>query len=225
MAQLIEENDMISVARTIFSNPPQEPFTMFFDIVDENGNEMEIQDIFEFLTILFHEGLKILFFNETNKIELHELSEDDFELIRKYFHSMGFEIFYNIQEINKINTPSNEENPDNPDNSDNPNNFINYDFEKEKDERIKNALHKKGLPDITRGIIDDNDSYLQQLLNNNMNNTNNTNNTNNKNNTKEEIKDFSFSIELDNLKYVIKFDLLDKSKYFQTDQLLKQSAY
>ena len=57
---------------------------------------MSIKEIFEMLLMIFTEGMKILFGDDSGKVDLNNLKEKDFILVQEYFRSFGFNCNYKV---------------------------------------------------------------------------------------------------------------------------------
>jgi hypothetical protein len=80
------------IAKNIFTKEPKPPGTVAFG-VDE---EMELKEVFEMLLMIFTEGMKILYGNEEQKVDLNSLREKDFMKVQEYFKSFGFVCNYDV---------------------------------------------------------------------------------------------------------------------------------
>ena len=86
----------------IFSKEPGEYKTVSLVFENECSDVQNLQDLFQNLIYIFTNGLKILFSNNNETINIEELSKDDIILINKYFYSFGIEIFIKINNILSI---------------------------------------------------------------------------------------------------------------------------
>jgi len=80
------------IARSIFNKPPGKPSSISLAIEED----MDIKEIFEMLLMIFTEGMKILYGNEEEKVDLNALREQDFIKVQDYFKSMGFVCNYKV---------------------------------------------------------------------------------------------------------------------------------
>jgi hypothetical protein len=100
----IDIDDMIY---NIFTKPPQESKTILlsFDV----SSEYELfQNLVHFLT----DGLKLLYADEKEIVNLEYLTEDKLSIIKKYFLSIGFVLNCNIEQVlNLENMVDSEELP------------------------------------------------------------------------------------------------------------------
>lgn len=90
------------IANKIFGNSLKKPGEISLNI-DE---DMDLKEVFEMLLMIFTEGMKILYGDSNDKVDLGRLTPNDFEKVNKYFQSFGYECNYKIyqpHEINKIN--------------------------------------------------------------------------------------------------------------------------
>ena len=90
----LTENDFDEIISNIFLNPPKNSKSIqliFDDIKDE-------QVLFKKLVEILVKGMKILFSNNNENVNLQDLTDEDFLKIKLYFMSFGFDIIYNINE-------------------------------------------------------------------------------------------------------------------------------
>ena len=82
----IDIDDMIN---NIFTNKPQDikSIQLSFDVNDE-------YELFKILVDILTHGVKILFGDENDKVDINTITENDFKTIEKYFNSFGFDIKY-----------------------------------------------------------------------------------------------------------------------------------
>jgi hypothetical protein len=94
-----KENELnpSDIALKIFSKAPQDPNTIHISIDHHN---IILDDVFNILLEIFNTGIKTMF--NTNKINLHELTETNLITINQYFNSFGFNFFHEIQWILSI---------------------------------------------------------------------------------------------------------------------------
>ena len=83
----------------IFSKEPGEYKTVSLIFENECNDEQSLQDLFQNLIYIFTNGLKILFSNNNETINIEELSNDDIILINRYFYSFGINISIKINNI------------------------------------------------------------------------------------------------------------------------------
>ena len=76
---------------TLFSQPPGEPNSHKISFDTTN-----LSQLFESLLIIFTNGMKFLFGNQSGVVELDKLSTDNIELFQKYFNSMGFLFYFDV---------------------------------------------------------------------------------------------------------------------------------
>ena len=80
------------IANTVFNKDPKPPGSISLAI----SEEMSIKEIFEMLLMIFTEGMKILFGDDSSKVDLNNLKEKDFILVQEYFKSFGFMCNYKV---------------------------------------------------------------------------------------------------------------------------------
>jgi hypothetical protein len=100
----IDIDDMIN---NIFTNEPQDikSIQLSFDVTDE-------YELFKILVDILTHGLKILFGDENDKVDINTITETDFKTIEKYFNSFGFDIKYKYDiPLDKLNIDENTELP------------------------------------------------------------------------------------------------------------------
>jgi hypothetical protein len=88
----------VELAEKLFSNSPQDSNTIPLEIED-----MDMGDLFEFLLIVFTNGLKSLYGNENGKVNLGDLSEEQFGKVNQYFNSIGFDTTYVVYPLEAEN--------------------------------------------------------------------------------------------------------------------------
>lgn len=100
----IDIDDMIN---NIFTNKPQDikSIQLSFDVNDE-------YELFKILVDILTHGLKILFGDENDKVDINTITENDFKTIEKYFNSFGFDIKYKYDiPLDQLNIEENTELP------------------------------------------------------------------------------------------------------------------
>ena len=90
----IIENDFDEIIDNIFLNSPKDPKSIQLIFDDINNEELLFKKLVEILV----KGMKILYSNNTETVNLQELTDDDFIKLKMYFMSFGFDIIYNINE-------------------------------------------------------------------------------------------------------------------------------
>jgi hypothetical protein len=80
------------IAKTVFKKEPAPPCSISFSIEED----MELKEIFEMLLMIFTEGMKILFADSDDKVDLNSLREQDFIKVQEYFKSFGFVCNYKV---------------------------------------------------------------------------------------------------------------------------------
>tara|TARA_Y100000590_G_scaffold379724_1_gene447567 strand:- start:276 stop:662 length:387 start_codon:yes stop_codon:yes gene_type:complete len=94
---------MNSISEKIYEGYPKEPKSIQIQFSDEEIKRDEDinSKIFKMLLEIFHDGMK-KFYSKDNIVNLDELNDDNFQKIREYFWSTGFEIFYQLSIDNKV---------------------------------------------------------------------------------------------------------------------------
>jgi hypothetical protein len=85
------EIELEDLVLTLFSQPPGEPNSHKISFDTTN-----LSQLFESLLIIFTNGMKFLFGNQSGVVELDKLSTDNIELFQKYFNSMGFLFYFDV---------------------------------------------------------------------------------------------------------------------------------
>jgi hypothetical protein len=85
--------DPISFAKKIFTNEPKDKFSIQLHL---NTEEMDMGDLFEFLLLVFTNGLRILYGNNNEKVDLSTLNNEQLTKVNDYFNSFGFDTSYII---------------------------------------------------------------------------------------------------------------------------------
>ncbi len=96
--------DILEITRTIVSQPPKEPNSIQLDFSDAEQN-VTSKELFETLLMMFTEAMKILYGDLNGKVNLANVTHEDFNKINEYFHSFGFNVDYNIRPLNDIEQP------------------------------------------------------------------------------------------------------------------------
>lgn len=86
--------DPISFSNNIFNESPKDPNSIQLELED-----MDMGDLFEFLLIVFTNGLQQLYGNDDKKVDLSVMTEDQFKNMNAYFNSFGFDCVYLIYPI------------------------------------------------------------------------------------------------------------------------------
>ena len=80
----IELEDLVI---NVFSHPPGEPNSHYISFDTYN-----LKQLFESLLIIFTNGMKLLFGNQSGIVELDKLTEEDIKKVNEYFISMNYEV-------------------------------------------------------------------------------------------------------------------------------------
>jgi hypothetical protein len=94
----------------LFSEQPKQPNTIKLELDNKDPNVKIGLTIFQELLMIFTLGIKYLFSEGKDNVDISKLSFENLELMNCYFKSMGFEIFlkkYNISEyLENIKLPN-----------------------------------------------------------------------------------------------------------------------
>jgi hypothetical protein len=93
--------DPVSFAKKIFATEPKDKFSIQLHL---STDEMDIGDLFEFLLLVFTNGLRILYGNNNDKVDISTLNNQQFAKINDYFNSFGFNTSYVVypQEMESV---------------------------------------------------------------------------------------------------------------------------
>ena len=95
------EVDIIELSKLIFRENCKQPHSIQLSLYEDDSN---IQDIFKLLLIMFTEGMKIKYgkYDTIKKIDivnLEDLDDKQFNSIKEYFNSFGFDCYYKCKTI------------------------------------------------------------------------------------------------------------------------------
>ena len=96
--------DILEITRTIFSKPPKDPNSIQLDFSNME-HDLSSKELFETLLMMFTEGMKMLYGDSNGKVNLGNVTYNNFNKINEYFHSFGFNVDYNIRPLNTIEQP------------------------------------------------------------------------------------------------------------------------
>jgi hypothetical protein len=107
--------DPVTFSNNVFDESPKDPNAILLELQD-----MDMGDLFEFLLIVFTNGLQKLYGNDNDKVDLSQISTEQFSRLNQYFNSFGFECVYIVYPIeaecqinfNKLSYRNNEINND-----------------------------------------------------------------------------------------------------------------
>ena len=102
----IIENDLDNIINNIFLNSPQDPKSIQLIFDDDIKND---ESLFKKLVEILVKGMKILFSNDNETVNLQELTDNDFLKLKQYFMSFGFNIIYDINNQPQIESKNNNE--------------------------------------------------------------------------------------------------------------------
>jgi hypothetical protein len=90
------EIDSVDFMEKIIQKPAQEKKTIVLSFL----NEMNIRDVFEFL-MEFFTRLSVAKHGNNGQVDITIWSEQDFQLIKEYFNSFGYDIKYEMLDMDK----------------------------------------------------------------------------------------------------------------------------
>jgi len=94
---------MNSISQKIYESEPKEPKSIQIEF-SENDIKRDVdinKQIFDMLLEIFHDGMK-KYYSNNDIVNLDELTDSNFEKIREYFWSVGFDVFYTLKIDNKL---------------------------------------------------------------------------------------------------------------------------
>jgi len=100
--------DILEITRAIVSQPPKESNSIQLDFSDVD-HDISSKELFETLLMMFTEAMKILHGDSNGRVNLGNVTHEDFNKINEYFHSFGFNVNYNIRPLNEIEQPDYKE--------------------------------------------------------------------------------------------------------------------
>lgn len=90
--------DPNSFSDNIFSSSPKNANSSQLQIDD-----MDMGDLFEFLLIVFRNGLEHFYGNDDNKVDISIMTPEQFSYINQYFNSFGIDCTYVIYPLESEN--------------------------------------------------------------------------------------------------------------------------
>ena len=106
-----EDHTLQSFVERVFNDDPQDPntYTLTLD-TDFSNTPEDFKTVFEALSTVFTLAMRLKFANPgTGQVNLLEVTDAQFQRLREYFRSFGFDVFYEavpITQFNTTNTPS-----------------------------------------------------------------------------------------------------------------------
>ena len=97
------ENDLDNIINNIFLNLPQKEKSI--QIIFDNINDE--YSLFKQLVEILVKGMKILFSNNNETVNLIDLTENDFLKLKEYFKSFGFIVAYDLNKQPNIEKKNN----------------------------------------------------------------------------------------------------------------------
>ncbi len=92
MTDNIIENDFDDIIENIFTNNPRDAKSIQLIFDDINDEQLLFKKLVEILV----KGMKILFSENNENVNLQDLTDEDFIKLKMYFMSFGFDIIYDI---------------------------------------------------------------------------------------------------------------------------------
>ena len=94
---------MNHISQKIYESEPKKPKSIQIEFSEnEIKRDVEInKQIFDMLLEIFYDGMK-KYYSKNDIVNLDELTDSNFEKIREYFWSVGFDVFYTLKIDNKI---------------------------------------------------------------------------------------------------------------------------
>tara|TARA_X000000950_G_C13559449_1_gene514951 strand:- start:12 stop:401 length:390 start_codon:yes stop_codon:yes gene_type:complete len=89
---------MNSISEKIFEREPKKVKSIQIEFSKDELENKEIdfnKKIFDMLLEIFYDGMK-KFHSKNGKVNLEEVSNDEFNKIKEYFWSTGFDVFYKL---------------------------------------------------------------------------------------------------------------------------------
>ena len=86
--------DPVTFSNNIFKESPKDP-----NIIQLELQDMDMGDLFEFLLIVFTNGLQKLYGNDKDKVDISQISDEQFGRLNQYFNSFGFDCIYIVYPI------------------------------------------------------------------------------------------------------------------------------
>ena len=80
----------------LFSHPVKEPNTIKLELAPpEKGVHIGLH-IFQELLQIFTDGIKYFYSKDDGKVDINSLTEDNIDLMKRYFLSIGFQLILNV---------------------------------------------------------------------------------------------------------------------------------
>ena len=89
---------MNSISEKIFEGEPKKVKSIQIEFSKDELENKKIdfnKKIFDMLLEIFYDGMK-KFYSKNGKVNLEEVSNDEFNKIKEYFWSTGFDVFYKL---------------------------------------------------------------------------------------------------------------------------------
>jgi hypothetical protein len=88
--------DLSQFAELLYASPPQPPHSILLDFSD-SPCKPTTYELFQELAVIFSRGLQFFFASPNGRVNIDDLTEDQFEKINEYFHSFGFEVYLRVE--------------------------------------------------------------------------------------------------------------------------------
>ena len=96
-SEYYKEIDYEQFVKELYSKQPKDPNTVIIDLDQSNVNAL-----FEKLITLFKDGLVYFYGDESNKVDLEKLNNDQILLINKYFNSFSVNVNFKVANFTDI---------------------------------------------------------------------------------------------------------------------------
>ena len=90
-----QEVGIDELINNIFYSPPKNEKSINLDLDCD-----DIKQVFQVLVEIFTKGMKIKFGDNAGSVNLDELALEDFNLMKEYFASFGFKLFFDKEDKN-----------------------------------------------------------------------------------------------------------------------------
>lgn len=92
----MEKDNLDEFIEELYSSDPKEPNSLQLQLPTDNTGLMASKYIFDALLFIFNQGMKTFFAGPNGLVDITSLSMTDFEKIKAYFKSFGFNIELSI---------------------------------------------------------------------------------------------------------------------------------
>jgi len=98
------EIELEDLVLSLFSKPPGEPNSHSIHFDTSN-----LLQLFESLLLIFTNGMKFIFGNQSGVVELDKLGAEDIDFFNKYFNSIGYLFYFDVYEDSNENRDKTQE--------------------------------------------------------------------------------------------------------------------